>query len=150
MEGHHPGYFWSLFGQSLEVKNHSIFGVTFENFASFWGKLSICSWGLSTWVDGYIRACQITNLSYGHTDQEGQKGKFAYDLPKNVVMVHENFLALRQPPSQQESKSEILSDFNGTRCRSWSDVVSQTGVWSWYFQFWNQQTSRVLLKRRIS
>jgi hypothetical protein len=50
--------------------------------------------GVSTWVDGYIRALpDYEFILWTITDQEGQKGKFAYDLPSNVVMVRENFLS---------------------------------------------------------
>ena len=50
--------------------------------------------GVSTWVDGYIRALPDHEfVLWTITDQEAQKGKFVYDLPKNVVLVHENFLS---------------------------------------------------------
>jgi hypothetical protein len=50
--------------------------------------------GVSTWVDGYIRALPDHEfVLWTITDLEGQKGKFAYDLPNNVVMVRENFLS---------------------------------------------------------
>lgn len=50
--------------------------------------------GVSTWVDGYIRALpDYEFVLWTITDQEGQGGKFAYELPSNVVMVHENFLS---------------------------------------------------------
>ena len=50
--------------------------------------------GVSTWVDGYIRALPDHEfVLWAITDQEGQAGKFAYELPSNVVKVHENFLS---------------------------------------------------------
>jgi glycosyltransferase involved in cell wall biosynthesis len=77
--------------------------------------------GVSTWVDGYIRALPDHEfVLWTITDQEGQKGKFAYDLPKNVVMVHENFLSasfnlrinknpnLKLSTSQRSAMSQLI------------------------------------------
>lgn len=51
--------------------------------------------GVSTWVDGYIRALPDHEfVLWTVTDKaEGQVGNFVYELPSNVVMVHENFLS---------------------------------------------------------
>ncbi len=49
--------------------------------------------GVSTWVDGYIRAMpQHEFVLWTITDLESKKGQFVYDLPSNVVEVHENSL----------------------------------------------------------
>ncbi len=49
--------------------------------------------GVSTWVDGYIRAMpQHEFVLWTITDVESKKGQFAYTLPENVVEVHENSL----------------------------------------------------------
>lgn len=49
--------------------------------------------GVSTWVDGYIRAMpQYEFILWTITDLESKKGQFAYTLPDNVVEVHENSL----------------------------------------------------------
>jgi len=49
--------------------------------------------GVSTWVDGYIRAMpQHEFVLWTITDLESKKGQFVYDLPPNVVEVHENSL----------------------------------------------------------
>ena len=77
--------------------------------------------GVSTWVDGYIRALPDHEfVLWTITDQEGQKGKFAYELPKNVVMVHENFLSasfnlrisknpnLKFSASEREAMSQLI------------------------------------------
>jgi glycosyltransferase involved in cell wall biosynthesis len=49
--------------------------------------------GVSTWVDGYIRAMpQHEFILWTITDLESKKGQFVYTLPDNVVEVHENSL----------------------------------------------------------
>lgn len=49
--------------------------------------------GVSTWVDGYIRAMpQHEFVLWTICDLESKRGKFVYDLPANVVGVHENCL----------------------------------------------------------
>jgi len=49
--------------------------------------------GVSTWVDGYIRSLpQYEFVLWTICDLESKRGKFAYDLPANVVGVHENCL----------------------------------------------------------
>jgi len=49
--------------------------------------------GVSTWVDGYIRSMpQHEFVLWTIIDLESKRGKFAYDLPANVVSVHENCL----------------------------------------------------------
>ena len=49
--------------------------------------------GVSTWVDGYIRSMpEHEFVLWTIADQEEKSGKFVYELPKNVVHVHENFL----------------------------------------------------------
>lgn len=77
--------------------------------------------GVSTWVDGYIRALPDHEfVLWTITDQEGQGGKFAYELPSNVVMVHENFLSssfnlkinknpnLKFSPLEREAMAEMI------------------------------------------
>lgn len=77
--------------------------------------------GVSTWVDGYIRALPNHEfVLWTITDQEGQGGKFAYELPSNVVMVHENFLSssfklrinknpnLKFSPSEREAVAQMI------------------------------------------
>jgi polysaccharide biosynthesis protein PelF len=50
--------------------------------------------GVSTWVDGYIRALpEHEFVLWTIADQEGRSGKFVYELPNNVIKVHENFLS---------------------------------------------------------
>ncbi|MFN8398899.1 MAG: GT4 family glycosyltransferase PelF [Anaerolineales bacterium] len=49
--------------------------------------------GVSTWVDGYIRSMpEHEFVLWTIADQEEKSGKFVYELPQNVVNVHENFL----------------------------------------------------------
>jgi len=49
--------------------------------------------GVSTWVDGYIRAMpQHEFILWTITDLESKKGQFVYTLPENVVEVRENSL----------------------------------------------------------
>ena len=49
--------------------------------------------GVSTWVDGFIHSLPDDEfVLWTITDKESQQGQFAYELPKNVVEVHENFL----------------------------------------------------------
>jgi len=49
--------------------------------------------GVSTWVDGFIRSMPDHEfVLWTIIDIEPKKGKFVYDLPENVVEVHENCL----------------------------------------------------------
>ena len=49
--------------------------------------------GVSTWVDGFIRSMPDHEfVLWTITDVEDKKGKFVYELPENVVDVHENCL----------------------------------------------------------
>ncbi len=50
--------------------------------------------GVSTWVDGFIRA--LPDYQFGLwtiADLESKRGQFAYKMPDNVVSVDENFLS---------------------------------------------------------
>lgn len=50
--------------------------------------------GVSTWVDGFIRALPEHDfVLWTIADQEEKSAKFVYELPKNVIAVHENFLS---------------------------------------------------------
>jgi len=49
--------------------------------------------GVSTWADGFIRSMPDREfILWTITDLENNKGKFAYELPSNVVEVHEHCL----------------------------------------------------------
>jgi len=49
--------------------------------------------GVSTWVDNFIRSStEHEFLLWTINDLENKKGKFKYDIPDNVVSIHENFL----------------------------------------------------------
>ena len=50
--------------------------------------------GVSTWVDGFIRALpEYEFILWTINDVEDKKGKFKYILPKNVTATYENFLS---------------------------------------------------------
>lgn len=78
--------------------------------------------GVSTWVDGFIRSLPNDEfVLWTITDKESQRGQFAYELPENVVEVHENFLGaslnlrVRENPNlkfnaaQREAISQLIS-----------------------------------------
>ncbi len=81
--------------------------------------------GVSTWVDGFIRALPDHEfILWTIADQEDKSGKFAYELPKNVVKVHENFLStslnlkinknskLQFSPIEREAISQMVRSGN--------------------------------------
>lgn len=49
--------------------------------------------GVSTWVDGFIRSMPDHEfILWTITDLEDKRGQFVYELPENVIEVHENCL----------------------------------------------------------
>lgn len=49
--------------------------------------------GVSTWVDGFIRSMPDHEfILWTITDLEDKRGRFVYELPENVIEVHENCL----------------------------------------------------------
>ncbi len=49
--------------------------------------------GVSTWVDGFIRSTpEYEYILWTIAESEVKRGDFAYDLPSNVIKVHEHFL----------------------------------------------------------
>ncbi len=50
--------------------------------------------GVSTWVDGFIRGMpEHEFILWTINDLEEKKGKFEYQLPDNVIAIHEHFLS---------------------------------------------------------
>lgn len=81
--------------------------------------------GVSTWVDGFIRALpQHEFILWTIADQEEKSGNFVYELPENVTKVHENFLStslnlkinkntkLQFSPVEREAISQMVRSAN--------------------------------------
>jgi len=79
--------------------------------------------GVSTWVDGYIRSMpQHQFILWTITDLESKQGKFVYELPKNVVEVHEKCLGssfnlrINKNPNLKFSEEEKEAIYQLIKC----------------------------------
>lgn len=79
---------------------------------------------MSTWVDSYIRSMpQHEFMLWTITDLADKQGQFAYELPKNVVAVHENCLGsslnlrIHKNPNLKFSEEERKAFYQLVRCR---------------------------------
>lgn len=79
--------------------------------------------GVSTWVDSYIRSLpQHEFILWTIIDLESRQGQFAYELPENVVAVHENCLGsslklrIHKNPNLRFSEAEREAIFHLIRC----------------------------------
>lgn len=97
--------------------------------------------GVSTWVDGYIRALPDHEfVLWTIADQEERSGKFVYDLPKNVVKVHENFLSTSL--NLKINKSSNLK-FSTTERQAISQLIrSADPDWRVILDIFNLQANR--------
>ena len=99
--------------------------------------------GVSTWVDGYIRALpEHEFVLWTITDLESKQGDFAYELPANVVDVHESSLdtALRlrvaRNPNIKLSAEERKAITQLIRC--------ENPEWSLLLDIFNKQSKSPL------
>ena len=88
--------------------------------------------GVSTWVDGFIRAHPDDEfILWTISDLESKEGQFKYELPDNVVEVHENFLGtslnlrIKKNPNLKFSDDEKEAIRQMIRCESpdWSVLL---------------------------
>jgi glycosyltransferase involved in cell wall biosynthesis len=80
--------------------------------------------GVSTWVDSYIRSMpQHEFILWTIIDLESKQGQFAYQLPENVVAVHENCLGsslrlrIHKNPNLKFSEAERQAIYQLVRCQ---------------------------------
>ena len=97
--------------------------------------------GVSTWVDGYIRALpEHEFVLWTIADQEGRSGKFVYDLPDNVVKVHENFLSTSL--NQKINKNTNIK-FSPNEREAISQMIrSADPDWKVILNFFNMQSNK--------
>lgn len=88
--------------------------------------------GVSTWVDSYIRSMpQHQFILWTIIDLESRQGKFAYELPKNVIKVHENCLGssfklrIQKNPNLRFSEEEKEAVYRLVRCQEpdWTVIM---------------------------
>lgn len=80
--------------------------------------------GVSTWVDSYIRSMpQHQFILWTIIDLESRQGQFVYELPKNVVQVHENCLGsslnlrVHKNPNLRFTEKEREAIYQLVRCQ---------------------------------
>ncbi len=80
--------------------------------------------GVSTWVDSYIRSMpQHEFVLWTIIDMESKQGRFAYELPENVIEVHENclgsslMLRIHKNPNLKFSEKEREAVYQLVRCK---------------------------------
>ena len=84
--------------------------------------------GVSTWMHGYIQAMpEHEFVLWVIGAHAADRGKFVYELPGNVVEVHEVFLddALRLSGEQEEADFTTAS---ARRCAAWCRFLIRTGT----------------------
>jgi glycosyltransferase involved in cell wall biosynthesis len=89
--------------------------------------------GVSTWVDRFIRSLpQHEFVLWTISDLESKRAQFAYELPSNVVGVHENFLGssfnlrINKNPNLKFSAAQREAIYHLIRCQEpdWSVLLN--------------------------
>lgn len=92
--------------------------------------------GVSTWVDGMMRSMpEHEFILWTIADSEEKGGKFVYELPDNVIEVHENFmdaglnLRVRKNKNVKFSDKEkaLFSELIRTRNPDWDTLLDSFG-----------------------
>jgi glycosyltransferase involved in cell wall biosynthesis len=97
--------------------------------------------GVSTWVDGYIRSLpQHEFVLWTICDLESKRGKFVYDLPENVVSVHENCLG--SSFNLRINKNPNLKFSAPERAAVWQLINCDDPDWRVILESFNLNTSK--------
>ncbi|MCB2178351.1 GT4 family glycosyltransferase PelF [bacterium] len=97
--------------------------------------------GVSTWVDGFIRSSpEHEFILWTINDLENKKGKFKYELPGNVIQIHENFLG---SSLKVRVKNNLNIKFSDEERRALSNLIMRDNPdWQVLLECFNDRATR--------